>query len=158
LRIVNDRIEFLQKYPDGMDVAARNKLPKVRDRWKQAVGDLKAGLDELVEAIHKLGPEDLPAPAGKAVADTIASVKNLFDPVLFDAAVDAMNSKKRPKQELSAIREQALRAVHRAQAVFETDQRMVDLSRNPFKPGINRLIANASLALAEFETNLLISL
>jgi hypothetical protein len=69
-----------------------------------------------------------------------------------------MSGKKQPKNELSAIREEALRAVHRAQAVFETDQRVVDLSRNPFKPGLNRQIANASLALAEFETNLLISL
>jgi hypothetical protein len=158
LRIVNDRIDFLQKYPDGMDVAARNKLPKLRDRWKQAVADLKAGLDQLIEEVNKRSPADVPAPGAKAVADSIASVKNLFDPVLFDAAVDAMNSKKRPKRELSEIREQALRAVHRAQAVFEADQRMVDLSGNPFKPGINRLIANASLALAEFETNLLISL
>lgn len=158
LRIVNDRLEFLQKYPDGMEVAARNKLPQLRDRWKQSVGDLKTGLDRLTGTITKLAPGEIPPNAAKAVAAAIAGVKNLFDPVLFDAAVDQLNSKKLPKPKLSAIREQALRAVHRAQAIIEKDPRMADLARNPFEKGIDRLIANASLALAEFETNLMISL
>ena len=158
LGAANQRAEQLHKYPEGQSVATRNNLPKVVAKWKTASGNFAQNLTALETALGTINDEPKYAAAKAESLKMVAAVKPLLNPTAFDMAVGKMTMKGAEPTAMTAGREEGLRIVRRYNAYIDKDFRFMELSGNPFVPGVKTDIVALHLALADLENNLLISL
>jgi hypothetical protein len=152
LNIARDRAKWAMEFPQGLDLAGRNKLPEVQKKWQDAVKDFKEGLAGLLAKVEELEPTARPE-----LQTSLAKIDGLFNPLAFDAVIQEMIKPGVPFATKKSRREDGLAVVRRYKNYLVKDGRMKLLRENPFvKPftGLNSIYN----ALLDVEKNLLISL
>jgi hypothetical protein len=153
------RADFYKKNPEGLELAARQSMPKVVAGWKNGVTGLKAAMDGVVKAITTLPATDLGDPDKKVVATEINLMKALINPAAFDSVSAALQDKKRNEDDMRGARETALAEALRMKDCFEKDPRFVALALNKFDDGAFKAAnVEARLHLLKIEKTLLTSL
>lgn len=152
LNHAKERARFAIEFPEGLELAGRNNLPKVQAKWKAAV----AGFLKKLEALHK-AVSDKDAEAGKAVDKTTKEIGRLFNASAFDPMIYAILRADATADEKQSQREAALAVVRRYRRYVQNDHRFKELANNPF---VTPFTGNFELnvALLDVEKNLLISL
>lgn len=147
-----ERARFAIEFPEGLELAGRNNLPKVQAKWKTAVTNF---LKKLAELNKEVSGED--ADAGKAVEKTTTEIGRLFNAAAFDTMIHALLRADATAEEKQAQREEALAVVRRYRRYVQNDYRFKELATNEFvKPFTGNFELN--VALLDVEKNLLISL
>jgi hypothetical protein len=154
---IRDRLDLVEQNPEGLHITARNHLSEVCARWQDAVGTLKREIDELIDKLKKNDDPELPKHI-KVIEDGLNDVKLLFNLGAFDKPIAKMVSKTVDDAARSAARETALHEVRRIRGVLNDDPRIMVLARKILGTDMRATIAEVSLALADLETNMLISL
>ena len=157
---IRDRVTLVNQNPGGLMMHARGQLPGVRNRWTGAVTKLKDGLDTLGAKLSGVTDDpELTGPIKKIAVDELTAVKGLFNIGSFDKPVDTITRPGTDDKARAAAREQALREVRRMRELIRNDQRLQMLSQRKLL-GVSFAgeLSEASLALADMETNMLISL
>lgn len=152
LNIARDRARWVMEFPQGLDLAGRNKLPEVQKKWQDAVKDFKEGLASLVAKV-----DELESSAKPELETALGKVGGLFNPLAFDAVIQEIIKPGVPFETKKGRREEGLAVVRRYKNYLVKDGRMKLLRENPFvKPftGLNAIYN----ALLDVEKNLLISL
>ena len=157
---IRDRLALVKQNPGGLTMHGRGQLPGVRARWVGAVTKLKDGLDKLGGKLTGVNDDpDLTDPIKTAAKNELTAVKGLFNISSFDKPVDTVVRPGADDKARAAAREQALREVRRMRDLIRNDQRLMILSQRTLL-GVSFAgeLSEASLALADMETNMLISL
>jgi hypothetical protein len=152
LNIARDRAKWVMEFPQGLDLAGRNKLPEVQKKWQDAVKDFKEGLASLLAKVEELEPTARPE-----LETSLNKIGGLFNPLAFDAVIQEIIKPGVPFATKQGRREEGLAVVRRYKNYLVKDGRMKLLRENPFvKPfaGLNSIYN----ALLDVEKNLLISL
>jgi len=152
LNIARDRAKWVMEFPQGLDLAGRNKLPEVQKKWQDAVKDFKEGLAGVLAKVEELEPTARPE-----LETALNKVGGLFNPLAFDAVIQELIKPGVPFATKKGRREDGLAVVRRYKNYLVKDGRMKLLRENPFvKPfsGLNSIYN----ALLDVEKNLLISL
>lgn len=153
------RADFYKANPEGLELAARQSMPKVVAGWKNAVIGLKVAMDGVAKVISELPGPDLADPDKKAVATEINLMKALINPAAFDSVAAALQDKKRNEDDMRGTRETALAEALRMKDYFEKDSRFVALAINTFDSGLFKAAnVEARLHLLKVEKTLLTSL
>lgn len=152
LKHARERARAAIEFPEGLELAARNQLPKVQAQWKSAVANFHKKVAEVRKAV---AAED--EAAAKSLDAPLKEVASLFNSGAFDAAIQTMLRPDASFDEKQTQREDALRNVRRFQRYVLNDYRLKELAANPFvKPFTGNFELN--VALANLEKNLLTSL
>ena len=153
------RADYYTKYPEGQDIAVREKLPKVVAAYGSAVEAMRKALEEVKSAVAGLPATDLAEGDRVSVADMIDALRGEFTAAVLIPVAKQMNEKGRDKTKMRAVRETGLREVSRMLAVLETDVRCeVMRNKNPFSRSASASFIEARLALLKVEYMLQTSL
>ena len=162
LRAARARLDYLRKYPEGMESSKRMSLPRVNRKWKAAVGKLRLAFDEVAVAVAaRLGlladsiGDGVRQEVEKAVRSNVTRAKARFDATLFDAAVEVLTRDDVALDTKRAERSRILGELGLLLAAFEHDPLVRDLVDNPFYPGVRAEVVNARLAVLDMQQNLL---
>ena len=158
LRGVETRLQLLSANPYGLGVHARNQLPGVNRRWKQAVADFGSSLDRLLVTIGKIAPGDLDENGKAAVGKTVAGVRALYNPSVFDRPLGILGDEGASETDRSSARETVLRDMRHMAAYVMKDPRMQALARCPFDKSLVSPISELNLSLLDLENNVLVSM
>jgi hypothetical protein len=154
LKLAHERIDFLEKYPDGTGAAMQADLPRVNGRWRNAVASLGSGFDSLWDALRK-ADQDISGDVLASVRHKLTELRVRFNPAAFDEAIALLTDPGVAPGRKASIREAALRTLKRLQDCIENNSDLAALADNPFHPGLHADIVNAGLVLLDVETNLL---
>ncbi|WP_149535787.1 hypothetical protein [Siccirubricoccus phaeus] len=158
LNAVRTRLALVAENPHGLAISARNKLPQVLVRVKQAIAGLLQAFKEVQDKVEAVPDGDLNADGKKAVASQLAQLRGLFNPSVFDKPVAQAAAKDQDDKVRSGAREVALRDARRMMAYLADDFRLQVLAETPFRPAMAAPISELNLALLDLENNLLVSL
>lgn len=158
LSAIRKRLGLVAANPGGLAITARNKLPAVMARLRNAVTNLGRGTEAVEKAVLALPVTDLDNAGRQAVTSQLAAVRALFNPALLDAPVAKMIAKDAADPVRSAQREVALRAVRQMGADVNNDFRLRVLAQTPFVGGMDAAVSELALSLLDLENNLLVSL
>jgi hypothetical protein len=143
--------------PLGSSTRARNELPTVETRWKNAVKTMAGALDKLVETVRTADTGNTAlATAATALDKKLGEVRNLLREDAFAGAIKRMTAGKPKPADVGSAREDALREVRRIRKMMDANPLLRQLAVIPF-PGADLPLAEIGASLWDMETNLNIS-
>jgi len=131
--------EQIKANPRGFAATARGNLKAMRKVWVDAVGGFSRSLDNVYKAIEKDSTDtgEVPGPTLTLANQVITDLKSMFNPLVFDKAVNILQDKKVKTPQRRAAREDALRTVREYMKIIQTDPMIIKLSvGTPYKPPI----------------------
>jgi hypothetical protein len=143
--------------PLGSSTRARNELPAVETRWKDAVSTMAGALKNLVATVQTADTGNTAlATAASALDKKLDEVRNLLREDAFTGAIKRMTAGKPKPADVGAAREDALREVRRIRKMMDANPLLRQLAVIPF-PGADLPLAEIGASLWDMETNLNIS-
>ncbi len=155
---IRKRMSLLTANPGGLNITARNNLPGVMSRLKQAIIAYTLALDTVQKAVNELPDTDLDQVGKKLVADELIVARGLFNWTLLERPVAAILSPGSDDKARSGAREQALRPLRAMIASMQNEFRLQMLAKTPFNPAMPSVLSAVNLSLLDLENNLLVSL
>ena len=138
--------------PYNSRTSARKALKKLPAKWKKAVGEFVAEVNQLSMAIETEVKQNGGQPDASAALNRIGRLKSMFDPAKFDKVVEHMTAEDTNFTDLRFSKEKGLRFVQMYRMTLGKDPMLALLDGpNPFHSMALKMLRNG---LADLELNL----